>query len=140
MRRLYGRGPLHLLGHLALFALTGYAVLSLFDAIDAAPQALLWLLGAVILHDAILWPLYTGLDRGGQRVLGSAINYVRIPLGLSALLALAFVSTLFGFGASTYTRASGRAWDGYVLRWLGVTVAMFAISAAVFAFRRRRAG
>jgi hypothetical protein len=137
MRRRYGSSPAHLAGHIAVFALAAYAITQVFT-LGAAGNAVVWLIGAVVLHDAVLWPLYSGADGAGRRLLGGAINYVRVPLGLSLLLALVFVGTLSGKGANAYRNASGQHYDGYVLRWLVVSAGLFAISAGVYIFRRSR--
>ncbi len=46
-------------------------------------------------------------------------------------------STIRGKGEGTYARVSGLGWDGYGTRWLLVTAALFAISAAVYFARKR---
>ena len=141
MRQRYGSTPLHLLGHVAVFALAAYAIVQIFT-LGAAGNAIVWLVGAVLLHDAILWPLYSGADGAGRRLLGvggTAINYVRIPLGLSLLLLVVFAPEVLGKGAGAFRNASGDEYDGYLLRWLVVSAALFAVSAAVFIARRRRA-
>ena len=130
MRKLYGSTPWHLLGHVALFVLTAYAITQIFT-LGAAGNAVVWLIGAVLLHDALLWPAYTLL-------LGRASNYVRVPLGLTLLLGLVFIGTVSGKGSNAYRNASGQTYDGYVLRWLVVSAALFVISAIVYLVRRRR--
>lgn len=136
MRRLYGSTPLHLIGNLLCFALAGYAIVQIFG-IASSGNAFVWLIGAILLHDAVLWPIYSGADTVGRRLLGRAVNYVRIPLGLSLVLALVFVSTLLSKGEGTYTRVSGLHWDGYVTRWLVVSAALFVVSAAAYLVRGR---
>lgn len=139
MRKLYGSHPLHLLGHVAVFALSAYAIVQIFT-LGAAGNAMVWLIGAVLVHDAILWPLYSGADGVGRRLIGpGAINHVRVPLGLSLLLLVVFSPEILGKGANAYRNASGETYDGYVTRWLAVTAAMFALSAVIFIARRRRA-
>ena len=137
MRRRYGSTPWHLLGHIALFILAGYAIVQIFT-LGAAGNAIVWLIGAILLHDAVLWPLYTSADRAGQGILRGLTNYVRIPLGLSLLLLLVFIGTVTGKGANAYHNASGQTYDGYVLRWLVVSAALFVVSAIVYFVRRRR--
>jgi hypothetical protein len=137
MRRRYGSSPAHLVGHVLVFTLAAYAVTQIFT-LGAAGNAIVWLIGAVLVHDAVLWPIYSGADTAGRRLLGGAINYVRVPLGLSLLLGLVFVGTVSGKGGNAYRNASGQSYDGYVLRWLVVSAALFAISAAVYLVRRSR--
>lgn len=74
LRRLYGRGPLHLLGHLAVIAVTAYA-LSIMFQMRFAPQPLnlaLWLLGGAILHDVVFLPLYGVANALFSRGLGAS--------------------------------------------------------------------
>ncbi len=136
MRRAYGSSPLHLIGHLALFGLAAYAIVQILS-LGESVRVLLWLGCAVLLHDAVLWPLYSGADSLGRRLLGGAINHVRVPAGLSLLLALVFIGTVSGRGEAKYARASGRMWDGYVTRWALVSLGLFAVSAVVYLVRRR---
>ncbi len=130
MSKRYGAPPWHLLGHVALFVLTAYAITQIFT-LGAAGNVVVWLIGAVLLHDAVLWPLYTiGLS--------PLSNYLRVPLGLSLLLGLVFIGTISGKGGNAYRNASGQTYDGYVTRWLVVSAALFVISAIVYFVRRRR--
>ncbi len=67
------------------------------------------------------------------------LNYVRIPVIFSLLLLLTFFPMILGLSAPELHRASGLGTGPYVWRWLGVTGAMFAISAVTYALRTRRA-
>jgi len=67
------------------------------------------------------------------------LNYVRIPVIFSLLLLLTFFPMILGLSAPELHRASGLGTGPYVWRWLGVTGAMFAISAAAYALSTRRA-
>ena len=60
----------------------------------AASNVVLWLVAAVILHDLVLLPTYSVLDRLAQKTVRGAINYVRVPLGLSLLMLLVFWGTI----------------------------------------------
>ena len=62
MRRWYGSSPLHLVTVLAALALAGVAVVPLVQS-DRAVQIGLWFLGAVLVHDLVLFPLYALADR-----------------------------------------------------------------------------
>jgi hypothetical protein len=132
MRARYGASPLHLLVHLAVLALAAWALLQALD-LGGAERIVLWLVGAVVLHDALLWPAYTALDRAARRgrPVGWA-NYVRVPLGLCALLLMVFFPVMCGKGQAAYTRVSDRSWEGYTGRWLLVCAALFAVSAALY--------
>lgn len=73
MRRIYGRGPAHLVGHLLVIAISAYVLSILFQA-RFAPQPLnlvLWLLGGAILHDAVFLPIFGVANTVLSRVLGA---------------------------------------------------------------------
>jgi hypothetical protein len=135
--KLYGSTPAHLLAHLIGLPLVAWAVLTVLD-FRAADNVVAWLVAAVILHDLVLLPLYSGVDRAAQAVFRGAINYVRVPAGLSLLMLLVFWSTIRGKGAGTFSRVSGLEWDGYALRWLLVSAGLFAVSGALYLVRRSR--
>ena len=63
--RLYGASPLHLAGLVASLVVAGYAAVRLLGARPSA--VLLWFVGAAVLHDLVLGPLYLLLDRAGRR-------------------------------------------------------------------------
>ena len=66
MRARYGASPIHLLAHLILLPIVGWALLTVLD-FRAASNVVLWLVGAVILHDLVLLPAYSALDRARAR-------------------------------------------------------------------------
>ncbi len=134
----YGASPLHLLGHVLLFAWAGYAVLQLLNAQKAA-SIFVWLLAAVLLHDFVLRPLYAGLDRlGGGRLGPRAINHLRVPAALSGLLLLVYFPPILGLNDVTFVRALGHRPAGYARDWLLITLALFLVSAVVYVVRRVR--
>jgi len=137
MRERYGSSPLHLLAHLAALALAAWALLQALQ-LGGWQRIVLWLAGAVVLHDLVLWPAYTLLDRLARRgrPVGWA-NYVRVPVGISALLLLAFFPVICGKGERTYTRVSGESWDGYAGRWLLVSALLFVAAGALYVVRSR---
>jgi hypothetical protein len=139
MRR-YGASPLHLLAHLALLPLAGWALLQILQ-LNTARTILLWFLGAVVLHDLVLLPAYSALDRLAQPALRGAINYVRVPAGIWLLLGLVYYPTLAGRGDAAYHRVSGLRFEGYLGRWLLSGAVLFSISAIAYTARaasRRR--
>lgn len=129
--------PAALVAHVAALALAGWALLQLLG-LGGSEHIVAWLLGAVIVHDALIWPAYTGADRAARRGRPAGwSNFVRVPLGISALLALVYFPIMLGKGEAVYTRVSGRAWDGYALRWVVVSAALFALSGIVYLVRTR---
>jgi hypothetical protein len=135
MRRLYGASPLHLLAHLALLPLAGWAVLQVLDQ-RTATRIVVWLVAAVVVHDFVVLPLYSGVDRGVRAVTGRAINYVRVPAALSLLMLAVFWGTITERGEGTYSAVSGLSFEGYGMRWLLVSAALFAMSATLYGVRR----
>nr|WP_202238303.1 hypothetical protein [Streptomyces sp. SN-593] len=172
-RTLYGAPPAHLLVLLASFAVCGYAGVRLLarDGADVAK----WVVGAALVHDLVLLPLYACADwalhkalrlpvrpgrsepgrtdtggsvPGGNEPGGSdhgrtgrsaalrlaVLHHVRVPALLSLLLLLVYWPLISG--ARTHYRA-GTDLDPGVFpgRWLLLTAALFAASAAVLALR-----
>lgn len=150
IRRAYGANPLHLLALLATFALSGYVVTRLVDQPQVI-RMLIWFAGAVIGHDLILFPLYALADRSLQAGLRrlwprsdaapavSPLNYIRAPALGTGLLFLVFFPGILRLDRSAYTAATGQDQQPYLGRWLLLTAAMFAVSAACYALALRRA-
>ncbi|MGW3444883.1 hypothetical protein [Streptomyces sp. NPDC001076] len=134
--------PLQILLLACSFALAAYAGLRLLSG-DWLGVAL-WVVGAALLHDLVLLPLYALADRAVARGLGAAgrrewTMYVRIPAALSALLLLVWFPLISGMVAGHYRSATGLSTDGYLARWLLITAVLFGGSALLLARRLRRA-
>lgn len=146
MKRLYGAGPFHLLTGLAGLALAGWGLAQALDVLASPANFLLWLGGAVIAHDLILFPLYSLLDRVASgaaapergRLRTAALNHVRVPTLLSGLAFLVWFPLILGLDPEVFERASGTSNDVYLERWLLLSGALFAGSALVLAMRARR--
>lgn len=142
----YGANPLHLLVLCACFGIAGYAAARL--VLPRPAGVLVWFAGAVVGHDLLLMPLYALADRSALAVLrhraprlpaAGWINYLRVPAGLSLLLLLVWFPLIARLG-TFYQASTGLSPDPFVWHWLGVTGALFAISAVTFAVRLRAAG
>ncbi|MEU3312095.1 hypothetical protein AB0940_01945 [Streptomyces sp. NPDC006656] len=143
-RRRYGASPLHLLLLLASFALACYAGLRLLDG-DALGVSL-WFVGAALLHDLVLLPLYAFADLAVQRLLGAGarrrrtdVNHVRVPAFVSGVLLLVYWPLVLG-QVGHFTASTGLPDDVFLGRWLLITACLFAASAAVLAVRLLRRG
>ena len=137
----YGATPLHLLAHGAALALAAYALLQIID-VRAAGNIVLWLIGSVLLHDFVLLPAYSAIDRAARRFEPggrSGVNYVRVPVGLSGLLLLVYFPVISGRGEGAFQAVSGLSFEGYLERWLLLTGALLAGSALLFSLSARRA-
>src|SRR5579872_4904422 len=93
-RRLYGSGLPHLAAHLAAFGVAGFALAQIVNG-GAWVNFVAWFAGAAVLHDLVLLPLYSVLDRVGvsfhlrlPRARVPVVNHVRVPALLSGLLLL----------------------------------------------------
>ena len=84
-RERYGASPIHLIAHLALLPLVAWALLTVLD-FRAASNVVLWLVGAVILHDLVLLPAYSALDRVARVAVPGAITFDREHWGLRITL------------------------------------------------------
>ena len=137
MRARYGASPLHLLAHLAVLPLVAWALLQVIDRPDAM-RILLWLALSAVVHDLVLLPFYSALDRAGQRAAPRpAVNFVRVPALISGLLLLVFFPAISGKGEPSFQRASGLTYDGYFARWLLITAVLFAVSGGLYLLRGR---
>ncbi|MGH3567013.1 MAG: hypothetical protein ACRDRH_13465 [Pseudonocardia sp.] len=152
LHRLYGAGPLHLLSLLGCFAVAGYAASRVLAEGGPWPALLTWFVGAAIAHDLVLYPLYAIADstaharlfrrcRRPPSVRGVPwINYLRVPVGLSALLLLLWFPLILGGREDAFFGATGLSTDVYLGRWLAITGALFLGSAVGYAGAIRRAG
>ncbi len=150
-RRGYGASPLHLVGCVAVLAVTALIVSWMAD-LRGATNALAWFLAAAVLHDLVFLPAYSLLDRIGRTVEGPAagrarvpvVNHVRVPAVLCGLLFLVFFPLILGLQPSGYLGATGREPEGYLAAWVAISVGLLIASAALYALRalraRRRAG
>lgn len=137
LRRYYGAGPLHLLALIASFALAGYAARELVQ--NRALEVGVWFVGAAVGHDLVVLPLYALTDRAVARSSRrSAVNYVRIPAALSALLFLVFLPLILRVSPA-YERATTLSANRFVQDWLLITGSLFLVSAVLYALRLHRA-
>ncbi|MFE9610773.1 hypothetical protein [Streptomyces sp. NPDC006012] len=142
--RWYGSGPLHLLALIASFAIAGYAMVRLFAVRPL--EVAIWLVGAAILHDLILLPLYSLADQSAGSVLRHRAapeprvpwaNYLRVPGFLSGLLLLVWFPLVFNLSVP-YPGATRLSAEVYLGRWLAITAVLFVASALAFAAKLRR--
>ncbi|MGV8871392.1 MAG: hypothetical protein ACOH2Q_02610 [Rhodococcus sp. (in: high G+C Gram-positive bacteria)] len=139
-RARYGAGPLHLAVTACCLALAGVVVLTIgFPALwnsDVWWQSIgLWFVGAAVVHDAILFPMYALLDQALVARLGRFVNAVRIPALGAGLSLLLFAPGIFSQGGETYEAATGLTQEPYAMRWLLLVAGMFAASAAFYGGR-----
>jgi hypothetical protein len=134
-----------LLVHAAAFAVAGYALSQILRG-GSAVNFIAWFVGAVLLHDLVMLPLYSMLDRTIGRRRRSRpewrlrlTNHVRVPAAISGILLLVYFPPILGLTDRNYLAASGHHPEGYARNWLLITGALFAGSALVYAVRMIRA-
>jgi len=151
--RLYGAGPLHAALLLASFAVAGY-VASRVLGVSHAGWIGVWVVGAIVAHDLVLFPLYAAADRLLSRRRGPGRgaaepwrNHVRTPVIVSGTLLLITFPLVLRLSEPHYVSATGLHTSVYLGRWLAVTAAVFACSGVIYAARwtahrgaRRRTG
>jgi hypothetical protein len=141
IRARYGAGPGHLLLLLASFAIAGAAIVGWFQRPRDLDHVLIWFVAAILLHDLVLLPLYSLLDRLTiARLPRRSIAYVRVPAIISGLLLLVLFPTILGFAAHREFRASGIHEQGYLFRWLVLSGVLFVISGVTYALAGVRRG
>ena len=146
-RRLYGAHPLHLAGHLALFFVAGWAIDQIIGG-GTIINWMAWFLGAALLHDLVLLPLYSLADRGlvdngGNRVARAArrrvwVNYIRVPAAVAGILLLVYFPVILGYSSANYRNDTGHALTGYTRNWLLITAGLFLGSALIYVVRSMR--
>lgn len=160
LEKRYGASPLHLISLVASFAVAGAAVVGWFQRPRDVAAVLEWFVAAILLHDLVLTPLYTLVDRitvgwlhrhvtrdkpaapaagpAAAPAVGPA-PYLRVPAIVSGLLLAVFFPVIFGLGARTELVASGIPERAYLVRWLLLTGSVFALSGVAYAVALARA-
>ncbi|MDR6974096.1 hypothetical protein J2X68_000774 [Streptomyces sp. 3330] len=134
--------PFQILVLACSFALAAYAGVRLLA--DNWFGVALWWVGAAVLHDLVLLPLYAAADRAVVQGLGATGHrrwamYVRVPASLCGLLLLVWFPLISGRVEVRYRSATGRSADGFLAHWLLITAVLFGGSALLLALRLRRA-
>lgn len=144
----YGASPLHLLVMLASLALAGYAAQRLIET--RTLRVVIWFVGAAVLQDLLLVPLYTLADRPlagiwrrnhrprqDSRNTVPWLNHLRFPAAISLLLLLVFWPeiTRRQTALGSVSQLSDRP---YLDHWLLVSGILFVVSALSYAVRLRR--
>jgi hypothetical protein len=153
-RRLYGGHPAHVLLLLASFAFAGYAVVRWLQA-PTPVRLFVWFAAAVIGHDLVAFPVYTAIDRLLSRVIlgadaasasaaslrwrRAALNHIRIPSMLSALLFVMWYPLILRRSQNVYFAASGAHQNRYLGNWLLAVGILFGGSLLIFLARLMRA-
>jgi hypothetical protein len=144
--RLYGAKPWHLMVLLACFALTGYAVSRLLDDLPTLIRIAIWFVGAAVVWDLLVGPAFALADRLLRPALRAvrprgvpALNYVRVPALVSALLLIVWAPLILQRSEFVFRLKAGLLQDPYLERWLAVTGALFALSAVAYAVALLRA-
>jgi hypothetical protein len=145
----YGANPLHLLVMLASLALAGYAAQRLLAS--RTLTVAVWFVGAAVLHDLLLVPLYSLADRPvadiwrrrrngvllPDRPTVPWLNHLRFPVAISLLLLLVYWPEI-SRRQTALTNVSHLSTRPYLDRWLLVTGILFVLSAVSYAVRLRR--
>ena len=144
--KLYGASPLHLLALLASLALAGYV--AQFLHVSQTSKIAHWFMGAAVLHDLLLLPLYAIADFSLTRVWRHSapdtdiapvrwLNYVRFPAAISLLLLLVYWPQISRRHTNLHAN-SNLSTQPYLSHWLLVTGILFLVSALSYAIRSRR--
>jgi hypothetical protein len=145
VRLRYGAAWWHAVAVLGSVVVAGLAVRPLVGDVQLVRIAA-WFVGAAVAWDLVLGPLLAGADAGLRplhrvRVRGVALlNYVRVPLLLSALLLLTWLPLVAQRSEGVYTAKTGLVQDPYLERWAAVSAGLVVLSALSYglAVLRRR--
>jgi hypothetical protein len=134
---------------MAAFAIAGWAIAQILGG-GAVVNWVVWFVGAALLHDLVLLPLYGVLDRAlgvaaRRRPAGFVVpigNHLRVPAAISGILLLVYFPLILGLSATNYRNDTGHALAGYTRNWLLITAGLFLASTIVYMLRvlRRRQG
>lgn len=139
----YGAGPLHLMAALAMTAIVGYGIIRIFGSPDPI-GVLIWLGAAVLLHDALAFPLYTVLSRiafgrasaSDNPKVVAGMNHLKAAIFFSAILFLVFFPSILQ-KSERFAGNSGLSQSGFLERWLLLSAGIFIASALIYALRVR---
>jgi len=135
----YGGNPAHLLATIASLAIAGAAVMGWMQRPRDIEQVLIWFGAAIVLHDVVLLPIYSLIDRHTLgRLPANVAMHLRVPALTSTLVLIVVFPTVLGFGARRELVASGVVEHGYLARWLLLTGVLFALSGLAYAVSGRR--
>ncbi len=148
MTLLYGARPLRYFASIAALAFAGYAFYSYLEPRTTDFKFLLWFVGAIVAHDMIAWPLYTGLNNlaysarrrhDPHEKFVAGLVYLRVPAVISGLVFVIWLPLILDLSEGTYLDVAGKDPDGFLGRWLLLTGLLFLGSGVLFALRTRRA-
>lgn len=144
-KRLYGAGPLHLVGVLACLGVAGLAIRRWFDVGGHDARVILtWFVALALAHDLVFLPAYSLLDRllsrhpakrHGPVRFSRARLHLRVPALLSALLLLVFAPLILNKSSGEYAGRAGLSSHAFLGRWLIATACLFALSGVVYLVR-----
>ncbi len=149
--RTYGASGWHLGLMLSSIALVAYVITTLGLASLWDPEVwwqsiAVWFVGAVVIHDLVLFPAYALADRTLTRRLtrrhsvrtrqgvGSVplTNYVRVPTMVAAFTFLLFFPGILQQGGESFTAATGLTQAPFLERWLLLVGASYLLSGLVY--------
>lgn len=151
IRSVYGARPSHLVAMCLSLVGAGYVLRVVdFSTLWEGPtwwQSIgVWFIAAAVIHDLIIFPLYTladvslaaGLTALRRRAPVPAppvppVNYIRCPLLATGLVLLLFFPGIIEQGSSTFTNATGLTQQPYLERFLWLSASFFAVSALCYA-------
>jgi hypothetical protein len=145
LRTRYGASPLHLLGHLAAFAIAYYALSELLlSKYSHWVNWLAWFVGGALLHDLVFLPVYVLLDRIARLGVADrpprrvdAINHIRVPAVIAGVMFLVYFPLILGDGKENYVNDVGHGPPDFLARWLLICALLCGASALVYAVRLR---
>lgn len=123
---------------LGCVALAGWAA-TLVAGDPSWVRMAVWFLAGVVVHDALLLPLYAGADRALVAVLPDSrvtlVNHVRAPLLGAGLTLLVFLPGIVRQGEAVVVGATGLDQSPFLGRWLLLVLTLFVASAIVYGVR-----
>jgi hypothetical protein len=136
LRRRYGASTVHLAAHVVALAVAVYAVSEVLQPrYSRGLNFLVWLVGGAIVHDLVLVPAYSLLDRAARALPTAVLNHIRFPAAISGAMLLVYWPLILVRADGNHVRATGQHVEGFAARWVMVTAGLFLASALVYAAR-----
>lgn len=137
LARRLGASPVRLALLVGCLVFAAYAAFFLLGD-SALLRMLVWFGGAAVVHDLVLFPLYSAADRAlvsAARWRVPLINHVRVPALGAGLTLLMFWPGIVRQGEATHLAATGLDQSPYLGRWLVLSTVLFGASGVIYAAR-----
>jgi hypothetical protein len=140
MWRRYGAGPRHLVAVAIALAFAAYGWVRIVQATStAAITVVIWFVLAIVAHDLVLLPLYSGAHALARRLVGRrAVAYLAVPAAIIGFLVITWLPLIAGLGLYRFITTLSP--DTYLARFGLIAAGLCVLAAVAWVVRRGRRG